>query len=300
MKRKPSFISRMSTGERVFEFFNIIFLGLLCALLLYPLIYMISVSVSGYGKADEVFLLPIEIQFNAYKMLTKIPNVLSGYQNTILYVFFGVSTSMILTTMMAYALSKPYLIGRRFFSLFIVITMYFSGGLIPSYIWITNGLQWGNTFWVMIIPGAINTYNLIVMRTYFTSSVPRELEEAAEIDGAGTMRTFWSVYLPLSKPILATITLFYFVAGWNSWMGAWLYLDDPTKYPIQLVLRNAMQQSLTSGLSGGLMAELIQNKIDGTALNYALTVCVILPLLLLVPFLQKFFVRGVTIGSVKG
>lgn len=300
MNNKLQFTKRMSAGDKVFELFNMVFLGLLCLLMLYPLVYMISVSLSGYARADEVFLLPVDIQFNAYKMLVKIPNVLSGYKNTILYVSCGVSVSMILTTMMAYALSKPYLVGRRFFTLYMVITMYFSGGLIPSYIWITKGLQWSNTFWVMIIPGAINTYNLIVMRTYFSSSIPKELDEAAEIDGAGQFRTFWSIYLPLSKPILATITLFYFVAGWNSWMGAWLYLDDPTKYPIQLVLRNAIEQSLTSGVSGGVMAELIQNKIDGASLNYALTICVVLPLLVMVPFLQKFFVRGVVIGSVKG
>ena len=284
---------------KLFDIVNGIFLGLVCLLMIYPFAYMISVSITGYEHVSEVVLFPIDIQFTAYEMLTKIPNILSGYINTLMYVFFGVSTSMILTTMMAYALSKPYLVGRRFFTLFIIITMYFSGGLSPSYIWITNGLKWSDTFWVMIIPGAINTYNLIVMRTYFTVSVPRALEEAAQIDGAGAFRVFWSIYLPLSKPIIATVTLFYFVAGWNSWLGAWLYLDDPALYPIQLVLRNAMQQSLSAGLSSGLMAELISKHIDGASLNYALTICVIAPLLLVFPFLQKYFVKGVIIGSVK-
>lgn len=300
MKRKFSWFKRMTAMDMTFEVINSIFLGLLCLLMLYPLVYMFSVSITGYERVTDVLLLPKDIQFNAYKMLAKIPNVLSGYRNTIVYVGCGVAISMVLTTTMAYALSKPYLVGRRFFTLFILFTMYFSGGLIPSYIWITNGLKWSNTFWVMVIPGAINTYNLIVMRTYFRSSVPRDLEEAAEIDGAGQFRTFWSIYLPLSKPILATVTLFYLVASWNSWMGAWLYLDDPGRYPIQLVLRNAMQQSLTVGLSGGLMADLVNNKVDGTSLNYALTICVIAPLLMIFPFLQKFFVRGIIIGSVKG
>lgn len=291
---------RKSKQEVIFSIINYTFLTFVCLLMLYPFIYMISVSLTGYGHVSEVRLLPIDIQFNAYKILVKIPNVLSGYKNTLLYTFFGVSTSMILTTSLAYVLSKPFLVGRKFLNIFVIITMYFSGGLIPSYILLTNILNGMNTFWVMVIPGAINTYNMIVMRTYFSSNIPKELEESAQIDGAGQIRMLFSLFLPLSKPILATITLFYFVDGWNSWLGAWLYLDKPELYPIQLVLRNAMTQSLASGLNGGMMAELLANKVDGTSLNYALTTCVVLPLLLVVPFLQKFFVKGVMIGSLKG
>ena len=291
---------RKSKGDILFDIINYSVLTFICLLMLYPFIYMVSVSLTGYGHVSEVRLLPIDFQFNAYKILFKLPNVLSGYKNTLLYTFFGVSTSMILTTGLAYALSKPFLVGRKFLNIFVIITMYFSGGLIPSYILLTNVLQWTNSFWVMIIPGAINTYNMIVMRTFFSSNIPLELEESAQIDGAGQIRMFFSIFLPLSKSILATITLFYFVAGWNSWLGAWLYLDDPGMFPIQLVLRNAMTQSLASGVSGGMMTELLQNRIDGTSLNYALTTCVVLPLFLVFPFLQKFFVKGVMIGSLKG
>ena len=291
---------RRSSVDVIFGAVNYTFLTLICLLMLYPFVYMVSVSLTGYGHVSEVRLLPVEVQFNAYKILFKLPNVLSGYKNTLLYTFLGVSVSMILTTSLAYALSKPFLVGRKFLNIFVIITMYFSGGLIPSYILLTNMLKWTNTLWVMIIPGAINTYNMIVMRTFFSSNIPQELEETAQIDGAGQIRMFFSIFLPLSKPILATITLFYFVAGWNSWLGAWLYLDRPELFPIQLVLRNAMNQSLASGVQGSLMTEMLVNRIDGTSLNYALTTCVVLPLFLVFPFLQKFFVKGVMIGSLKG
>lgn len=293
------FLARRSKGDVVFDIINYVLVTLLCLLLLYPFLYMISVSISSKNYVSEVVLFPRDVNLNAYLFIFKMDNILRGFGNTFLYSFVSLAFSMFLTVCLAYALSKRFLVGRKFLNIFILITMYFSGGLIPTYLTITS-LGMVDNIWAMTVPAAINTYNMIVMRTYFISTVPEELEEAAEIDGAGTLRTLISVYLPLSMPILMTIGLFYFVASWNSWFGAMIYLDTPSKYPIQLILRNALESTLAQGMNSSLMEELYASGVDGKSLNYALTIIVTLPLLILFPFLQKFFVKGVIVGSLKG
>ena len=294
------FIRRRSKGDIIFDIINYTLVTVICLLLVYPFLYMISVSLTGKDNVSDVILWPVGVpNFNAYIFIFKMDNILRGFGNTFLYTFVSLAFSMVLTVGLAYAMSKKFLVGKKLLNIFVLITMYFSGGLIPTYITITS-LGMVDNIWAMTIPAAINTYNMIVMRTYFMSSVPDELEEAAEMDGAGTIRTLVSVYLPLSMPILMTIGLFYFVASWNSWFGAQIYLDTPEKYPIQLILRNALESTLAQGMNSSMMNELYANAIDGNSLNYALTIVVTLPLLILFPFLQKFFVKGVIVGSLKG
>lgn len=294
------FAERRSKGDIAFDLINYTLVTVICLLLVYPFLYMISVSLTSKNNVSDVILWPVGVpNFNAYLFIFKMDNILRGFGNTFLYTFVSLAFSMVLTVGLAYAMSKKFLVGKKLINIFVLITMYFSGGLIPTYITITS-LGMVDNIWAMTIPAAINTYNMIVMRTYFMSSVPEELEEAAEMDGAGTLRTLVSVYLPLSMPILMTIGLFYFVASWNSWFGAQIYLDSPEKYPIQLILRNALESTLAQGMNSSMMNELYANAIDGNSLNYALTIVVTLPLLVLFPFLQKFFVKGVMVGSLKG
>lgn len=295
---KKSKLSRMSKSAVAFTVFNYFLLTLLCLVLLYPFIYMISVSLSHRDNILDVVLLPIGLQFKAYGYVFGIDNVLRSFFNTILYTLTAVVISVILTTVLAYALSKKYLYGRSFFNIFVLFTMYFSGGLIPSFILITS-LGFQDSILAMVVPAAINTYNLIVMRTYFTSSVPADLEESARIDGAGQLRILLQIFLPLSMPIIATVTLFYFVGNWNSWFGAMIYLSSPEKFPAQLVLRNVLEnaESLVLGMGD---TTLVTAGVSVDSINYAFTTLIILPLIVIFPFLQKFFIKGVMIGSLKG
>ncbi len=297
-KTKPKLI--LSKRDKIFDILNYSILTLLCLLMLYPFLYMISVSLTPADRVSDVFLYPLGFQLNAYKFIFQMPNILTGYRNTLIYTFGGLAVSMFLTICLAYVFSKKFLVGRKFLTVFVLITMYFGGGLIPSYIVNTNVLHLIDNIWVIIIPGALNTYLMIVMRTYFTSTIPIELEESAQIDGAGQYKILLYVYLPLSLPILATISLFYFVAMWNSWFGAMIYLNTESKYPIQLILRNSMERSLAMGFSNAQLAQMNEYKIDGNSLNYALTISVVLPLIVMLPFLQKFFTKGVIVGSLKG
>ena len=288
---------RKTKGEAVFDICNGILIVLVCVLMIYPFIYMLSVSLSDYEYVSDVRLFPVGFNTDAYAYIFQLPDVQSGYINSFVYTIVGVAISMFLTVMLAYALSKRWLPGRSFFAVLVLITMYFGGGLIPSYLLVTSlGLK--NSIWAIVLPGALNTYNMIVMRTYFTSSVPHELEESCEIDGANQFQILWNVFLPLSKPILATITLFYLVVAWNAWFPASIYLDDKILYPIQLVLRNAMTTNIFLGNPSASIGQLGQ--VNYMSLNYALTIAVVLPVLIIYPFCQKYFVKGVMVGALKG
>ena len=281
-------------------------IGILAVIMLYPFLYIVSISLSDYRYASQVTFLPIGFTFDAYKYIFQLKNVQSGYWNTLVYTVVGLAINMVMTVLCAYPLSKRRLIGRKFLNIFILITMYFGGGLIPSYLLVTNYLHINNTIWAMVLPGAIGTWNMIVLRTYFLNSIPNEIEESCRIDGAGEMQMLLKIFLPLSLPILVTIGLFYFVGLWNSWFPASLYLDNAKDWPIQLVLKNVMSTqgaSLLSGQSGTIaMGQMGKGsgKIDANTLNNALTLSVALPIILLYPFCQKFFIKGVMVGSLKG
>lgn len=283
-----------SKGDIVFDTINYILITIFCLILLYPFVYMLSVSVSDYTRVSEVVLLPKGFNVNAYIAIFRMDSILTGYANSFLYTITGVAVNMIMTILCAYPLSKSWMVGKKFFSVIILITMYFGGGLIPSYLLVTTVLHINETIFAIIIPGAINTYYMIIMRTYFLSSIPREIDEACEIDGANQFQTLIKVYLPLAVPIMATLALYYIVIRWNSWFTESLYLSDPDRHPIQLILRNSMA---TNNIWVG---DSNIGKVNYKSMNYALTVAVVLPIIIMYPFCQKFFVKGVMVGSLKG
>ncbi|MGN1099114.1 MAG: carbohydrate ABC transporter permease [Christensenellales bacterium] len=285
---------KRSHGETVFNCFLYAILTLLVIVMLYPFLYMIAVSLSDRLEVSNVILLPRKITFQAYEQIFSWTLTLSGYKNSIMYTVLGTVVSIVLTTFAAYPISKNWLVGRKFITFFLLITMYFSGGLIPQYIVIKQIYGLYDNLWVMILPGALNTYYVMIMLTFY-KGIPKDIEEAAYIDGAGELRTMFSIYLPLSVPIFSTLILFYAVGIWNSWFGAFIYLSSPEKYPLQLVLRNLMESfSVDLGQIGS------SGQIDPVSFNYALTVAAVLPILVCFPFVQKFFERGVVIGSLKG
>jgi putative aldouronate transport system permease protein len=272
---------------------TIILLGVVFATA-YPFIYMAAVSLSGDVQVmrGEVNFLPKGFTLKNYEYVLSDPRIGRGYINTILYVTLGTTVSLIVTAMGAYALSKEKLIFRKTFMLGIVFTILFSGGMIPTFL-VVKSLGLMDTIWAMVLPTAVSTWNLIIMRTFF-SSLPKELEEAGKIDGLNDLGIFIRIALPLSKPVLATIGLFYAVGIWNNFISPLLYLRDEALYPLQIFLRNIVlveQMADVSSMDAILVAE---------SLKYATIMVSTIPILLLYPFLQKYFVKGVMIGSIKG
>ena len=289
-------------SDTIFNSIIMIAIFLICVVMIYPFVYVLSVSLSNYKFVHEVTFYPKGFTLDAYGYILSLRNVQSGYINTIKYTFAGVAVNMIMTVLCAYPLSKKWLPGRAAVNIFILITMYFGGGLIPLYL-LVDALKMRNTIWALIIPGAINTWNMIILRTYFMNGISFEIEESCYIDGINEFQMLFKIFMPLSKPILATIGLYYFVAHWNSWFGPSIFLDDETKYPIQLVLRNVMATAGSSYLAQSQAAELgkfMKNQaIDTNTLNNALTIAVVLPIIFIYPFCQKYFIKGVMIGSLK-
>ncbi|PAV31679.1 sugar ABC transporter permease [Virgibacillus profundi] len=255
---------------------------------------MIAVSLSGdvHVMRGEVNLIPKELTFKNYEHVLSDPRIVTGYLNTILYVTLGTTISLIITAMGAYALSKKEMFFRKGFMIMIVFTILFGGGMIPTFL-VVKSLGLLDTIWAMVLPQAVSTWNLIIMRTFFSATIPKELEESAKIDGLNDLGIFARIVLPLSKPVLATIGLFYAVGIWNNFILPLLYLRDDALYPLQVILRNLVLVEQMADVSGG-DAVVVQESIQ-----YATILVSTLPILLLYPFLQKYFVKGVMIGSLK-
>lgn len=282
-----------------FDCFVVILMLLFAMVFIYPLWTIVVAAFSDpveYVK-NPLMLWPKNITFyNFGKLMTSV-SVWRSYANTLLYALVGTLINVAMTFVMAYALSMKGLPYRRVFSFFVVVTMFFSGGMIPGYLNV-KGFGMLDTMWALVIPGAIGTYNLMITRTYLTQQIPEGLTEAAEVDGAGEVRTFLQIVTPLSRPILAVITLFYASGHWNSYMSGMLYLSSRDKFPLQLILREMLINEETLGLAateGG-----SQTALYSITLNYAVMLAAILPLLIVFPFVQKFFVKGVMIGAIKG
>lgn len=290
-----------SFGDRIFNAFCYTVVILVTFICLYPLwlVLIYSVSDPDAVNAGKVWLWPVGVTWDAYKEVFARDDLMKGYWNTITQTLFGTAVNMVLTIPAAYALSKRSLKGRGFFMGMIVFTMYFSGGLIPTFLNIRNlGLL--NTWWVFGLIGAVSSYNLIVARTFFEGGIPHELEEAAEIDGCSTAGTFFKIVLPLSKAMLGVIMLYYVVAHWNNYSTALYYTPQSTDYwPLQMVIRNLLRtlnQLIETSDEEMLM---YYTKIFDT-IKYSVVVVASLPVLVLYPFLQKYFNKGVMLGSVKG
>lgn len=290
-----------STADRVFDTFNYILLTLILFIILYPLYFVVIASVSDPMAvlSGQVIWKPAGFSLEAYGMVFKDSQVMTGYRNTIIYTVVGTLLNMFLSICAAYPLSRRKLKGKGFVMGMMVFTMFFSGGLIPTYITISR-MNLLNTFAVMILPTALSVYNVMIMRTFFTNSIPYELEEASHVDGASHLRTLVSIILPLSKPILAVMVLYYAISHWNSYFNALIYLSDQERYPLQLVLRTILIQSQSSEESMINVQGTFNRMLMSETMKYALIIVASVPVLCLYPFLQKYFVQGVMIGSVKG
>ena len=274
---------------------------ILILIILYPLIYVVSSSFSS-GEAvtsGKVLLWPVDFSLQGYKAVFAYKQVWVGYRNTIFYTVVGTLLNLTLTIMAAYPLSRKNFQGRNFYMTLFLITMFFSGGIIPNYILMTK-LHLTNTRWALILSGSISVYNMIIMRTFFQNSIPNELLEAAKIDGITDIGYLFKVVLPLSKSILAVITLYYVVGHWNSYFNAMLYLRDESLYPLQLVLRSILNVGKID-LSQITDAEIIkQMRGLSDLMKYSLIIISSAPIIIAYPFVQRFFEKGVMIGSVKG
>ena len=270
-------------------------------LVLYPLIYVVSASFSSGIALDsgKVVLWPVEPSLQSYKVMFSYRNVLPSYRNTIIYTALGTFINVAITLIAAYPLSRRDFPARKLFMVICTITMFFDGGMIPKYILVVDlGLY--NTMWSLLLPGALSIFNMILVRTYFVSSIPHELLEAAQIDGYDDINYFFRILLPLSKPVIAVITLYYAIGHWNSYFSAMLYLVDENKFPLQLVLRNILISTRFS-LSDIDDAELVAEMLGlANLLKYALIVVSSVPIIMMYPFVQRYFIKGVMIGSIKG
>lgn len=267
-------------------------------LALYPLYFVVIASISSpiAVEAGKVYMLPVDISFEGYKRVFEDSRLWLGYRNTIIYTVGGTLCSLAFTLPAAYALSRKDFKAGKWIMFFFTFTMFFNGGLIPTYLLIKNiGLY--NNPWVMILPFCINVYNLIITRTFFTRSIPQSLLEAAKIDGCSTFRFFFTMVLPLSKAIIAVIMLYYAVAQWNEYFKALIYLRDSELSTLQLVLRAILLEGETVANSGGESA--IQAKRIAGLMKYAIIVLASLPVIAIYPFIQKYFVQGVMLGSIK-
>ena len=287
--------------DKIFYAISGIITTLLLFIVLYPLIYVVSSSFSsGSAVANgRVVLWPVDFSLEGYKAVFSNDDIITGYMNTIFYTVCGTFVNVCVTVIAAYPLSRKDLVGQNFFAFLFSFTMLFSGGMIPNYL-LMKDLHLLNTRWVMIIPGALSVYNMLVVKTFFQSSIPGELLEAAQIDGCSDAKYFFKILLPLSKASIAVITLYYAVSHWNSYFNALMYLDDRTKIPLQLVLREIL---VSNKISGEMIydQELLEAKQNlSELLKYSLIVVSSLPIICVYPFVQKYFVKGVMVGSVKG
>ena len=293
-------VTKRSPGEIIFDIGNAVFLGILTLIFLYPMWYVIMAAFSDparFVSHTGLLWLPEGFSLAGFKMVLRTASIVTGYGNIILYVITGTALNILLTSMGAYVLSRKKLYIRRFLSLAIVFTMYLSGGLIPFYLTVRNlGLY--NTRLALILPVAVNTWNLIVMRTSM-SQVPDSLEEAAKIDGANDFVILFRVILPVIKSTVAVMVLFYAVQHWNSWFNAMIFLQDRSKYPLQLFLREILLSGSMTDIATGSTGEDVNNVLTMNMLKYCTIVVATLPILCIYPFLQKYFVKGVMIGSVK-
>lgn len=288
---------KKSLGRKIFIVLNTLFMSIIVFVCIYPFINSFATSFSSKAAvlAGKVTFLPIEFTTEAYTRIMKEPNFWNGYKYTIIYTLAGTLIAMIMTICCAYPLSRKDLPGRRAVSLFMVFTMYFGGGLIPNYVLISTLFY--NSIWAIVIPGCISVYNMIVMKTFF-AGINESLLEAAQIDGQGQLGILLKIVLPLSKPILATMVLFYAVGYWNDWFSPMLYVAND-KQPITLFLRDIVMGNKLMAQSGQAIDASKVNEVVSQTLQSATIMLVTIPILCVYPFVQKYFVQGVMIGSIK-
>lgn len=300
MNNAVSYFKKTKPSDAIVQVLIYAFIATFAILTLLPFVYVVAGSFATERELLErpFFLIPSEFSTNAYAYIFRNGDAIKGLKNSTILTVVGVTISMFFSCTLAYPLSRPYFRGRNFFTTMVIITMLFSGGMIPMYLLIVNILKLKNTYWAIWLPGALNAFNMIIIKNYF-QGIPAELEEAAIVDGYNDLGIFVRIILPLSKPVLASVALFYTVSYWNSYFNAMMYINDPNKEVIQIVLRRII--FLTSSLAeeGG-MDWGMYGQPPQKAVQMATTVVATLPMLVIYPFVQKYFTKGVMLGSVKG
>ncbi|MEG0085708.1 MAG: carbohydrate ABC transporter permease [Niameybacter sp.] len=287
--------------DKIFMLINMVILWLILIVVAYPLIYVLSASFSNPQavSSGKVWLWPVDFTLRGYEVVFQHPDIIRGFVNALYITVLGSVVQVIITIMTAYPLSRKTLYGKGIITLFFTFTMFFGGGLIPTFILINNlGLY--NTYWALILPGAVGVYNVIVARTFFQTTIPEDLFEAGQLDGCSDFRFLLSIVLPLSKPIIAVLIMFYAVGHWNSYFGPMIYLSDKELYPLQIVLRNILVQNQFDSQMMMDVATMEQQKGLAELIKYAVIVVSSVPMLILYPFIQKHFVKGMMVGAIKG
>lgn len=294
--------SCMTKGDIAFEVINVTILGLLTIIIIYPLIYVVSASFSDAVDvvAGNVYLWPVNVTLDNYREVFDNASIMLGYRNSLLILAMGTAINLVMTILAAYPMSRRDLAGRNVLMKLMTFTMFFGGGLIPTYLMVTKTLHLMNNWMALILPGAISVYNMIIMRTFFTTSIPYELQEAADIDGCTPFGTLVRIILPLSGPIIAVLGLYYGVGHWNSYFSALLYINQENLQPLQLYLRRVLTMNSSQSVMQMGADEAARNAMRAETIKYAVIVLSSVPMLLIYPFVQRFFVKGVMIGAIKG
>ena len=299
--KNKDYAIRAPRADAVFHAVVLLFLALVTIVILFPVLNIIATSFSSYNAviAGKVWIWPAEFQLETYKAVFSSGSIFLGYRNTILYTVLGTCVNLAVTICAAYPLSFSDLRGKNALSGFFAFTMLFSGGMVPGYI-VVNRLGLIDTIWAMLLPGALSVWNMIIMRTFFQSNVPRELYEAATIDGCSDFRYLVQVMLPLSGSIIAVIALYYAVGHWNGYFNAMLYLNTKSRYPLQIFLREILLLGQMDSDMAGNMDYSLYAQGASELIKYAVIVVSSLPMMVIYVFIQRFFVKGVMIGAIKG
>lgn len=289
-------------ADKIFNTANLIILGLIALVVLYPLYFVVVASFTDPHVVNSgvMLLYPVKFYAKGYEKIFAYSSLWTGYKNSLIYMVLGTSVNLAVTIPGAYALSRKDFVGRGILLKIFAFTMFFSGGMIPSYI-INTGLGLRDNIWAMIIPGALSVWNMMIARTFFEGSIPGELLDAAHIDGCSDFRFFFQIALPLAKAMMAVITLYYAVGHWNGYFHALIYLSKESQFPLQLVLRNLLIINQVKSMAGGAeMMDVVERMKLVEQMKYGIIVVASLPLMILYPFLQRFFTKGVLVGSIKG
>lgn len=293
---------RETKQDRVFNGVNLVFMLFIFIVFAWPIWFVIVASFSDPNAvtSGRVWLWPVSFHTGGYAMTLENTEIWRGYLNSILYTLLGTAVNMVFTIITAYPLSRMDFMPRKILTVAFVITMYFGGGMVPMFLQVKD-LGLTNTIWAMIVPGAISIYNVLLLRSFFLYGVPKSLEEAAMLDGASLLQMLLKIYLPLVKPTLAVLVLYYAVGHWNDYFSALLYINDRGLYPLQYILREILISSKIDQSVNGLDAASIMKKLkDAGTMKYAIIIISTLPLMIVYPFIQKYFVKGIMLGAVKG
>ncbi len=300
-KKSEKTVVKRSKEDLIFDLLNYIVLGAFLLIVLYPLYFIVIASFSDPSRvlSGDVILLPKDLDFSGYQKIFSDTSIWQGYYNTFVYTILGTVLNVVLTMGIGYPLSRNYFSGKKPIMIFLMITMYFGGGMVPTYLLVKDmGLR--NTATIMIVMGAVSVFNVIITRSFLEANIPTELEEAASIDGCSQFKFFFRMVLPLSGSIIAVLILYYGIWHWNDYMTGLIYLDDGEKYPLQLIIRSLLIQTQMEANDVASIESLSQRLKVAESIKYGVIIISSLPVLVLYPFLQKHFTKGVLVGAVKG